>query len=336
MSRIVSRIVVLVSAVCALAIAVTAAPVHAEETGSLHGEVTSPVTAVTTIHAQLVDGDTQVSATVLNGSGEWTLPDLPYGTWRLWASSADPTIASQWFSNASTAGAARLIDINSNSDDVGGFSFTLRRGGEIQGKVTGPSGNSLLPAAQIDAIAIFSDDSEVTRVRVAPDGSYHLVGLPVGYYTVQFIDSAGIYHAMFWPSNDATADVKRVYVTADEGGSQLDTVALSGPTPTTSPTPTPKPTPTPTVKPKPVTVTKTGQSVSGVPSSVKRKKSKALPVKTRQGQKLVWKSTTPKICKISKGKVVAKKKKGTCKLTAVAAGTTRLKPYSAKFAIKVK
>lgn len=66
------------------------------------------------------------------------------------------------------------------------------------------------------------------------------------------------------------------------------------------------------------------------------KKSGALPATSTSGAKIVWKSSTPKICKIKKGKLVSTGKKGTCSVTAAAAANASWNELRAVYAIKVK
>ena len=80
------------------------------------------------------------------------------------------------------------------------------------------------------------------------------------------------------------------------------------------------------------------QAVSGaVVKKLKVKKSAKLPRLTNQGATIVWKSKSSKVCTVKKGKVVAKSKVGTCRLTASAPATAVALPMPATaFAVKVK
>lgn len=90
-----------------------------------------------------------------------------------------------------------------------------------------------------------------------------------------------------------------------------------------------------TVQAKPVP--KIAQSVSGkVAKKAKVKTKKTLPSVTTAGQQLRWVSTTPKVCKVKAGKLVTKKKAGTCQLTAVADSSATVLDLRAVYTIKVK
>jgi hypothetical protein len=78
------------------------------------------------------------------------------------------------------------------------------------------------------------------------------------------------------------------------------------------------------------------QTIKTIAKTLKMKKTLTLPAKTVQGTKLVWVSKTAKICSVSKGKLVAKKIKGTCSLTATAAAKTGLKPLSKSIKVSIK
>lgn len=81
------------------------------------------------------------------------------------------------------------------------------------------------------------------------------------------------------------------------------------------------------------------QSVAGsVPKQTKAKRNKkvALPKSTNTGAKLRWSTRTPKICKISSGRVVLTGKKGSCKITATESGSTTRLSLSKSYTIKAK
>jgi len=67
------------------------------------------------------------------------------------------------------------------------------------------------------------------------------------------------------------------------------------------------------------------QTLKAIAAKLKTTKSLALPTTTIQGSRIVWSSTTPKLCTIAKGKVVAKKAKGTCSIKASAPAKTGFK-----------
>jgi hypothetical protein len=78
------------------------------------------------------------------------------------------------------------------------------------------------------------------------------------------------------------------------------------------------------------------QTVKAIAITLKLKKSLVLPAKTIQGTAIVWVSKTPKICSVSKGKLVAKKVKGTCSVQATAAAKTGYKALTKLVKVSIK
>ena len=74
----------------------------------------------------------------------------------------------------------------------------------------------------------------------------------------------------------------------------------------------------------------------GASLKIKKGKKTKLPAKTNQGQAISWKSSKAAVCQILKGPKVKGKKKGSCILTATAAGTDSLNALSQQVRVKVK
>lgn len=79
---------------------------------------------------------------------------------------------------------------------------------------------------------------------------------------------------------------------------------------------------------------KQAQTLGKVPTSLKRGKSVALPMKTNAKLAVKWTVITPGICKITSGKLVAKSS-GTCKLGAQQSGNAAYKLYTNQYRIAV-
>lgn len=78
------------------------------------------------------------------------------------------------------------------------------------------------------------------------------------------------------------------------------------------------------------------QTVKAIAKTLKFKKSLVLPAKTIQGSAIVWVSKTAKVCSVSKGKLVAKKIKGTCSLQATAPAKTGYKAFTQLVKVSIK
>lgn len=82
---------------------------------------------------------------------------------------------------------------------------------------------------------------------------------------------------------------------------------------------------------------KQSQTVAiGAALKIKKGKTAKLPATTNQGQAISWKSSKAGVCQVLKGPKVKGKKKGSCILTATAAGTGSLNALSQKVSVKVK
>jgi hypothetical protein len=86
------------------------------------------------------------------------------------------------------------------------------------------------------------------------------------------------------------------------------------------------------------------QSIKPPAKKVRRGKKIAVATRTLQGQVVTWRSSTKKVCTMSKGSKGSKgsqgkvrtKKKGKCKLVATAPGTAALSAYRGVFTIKIR
>ena len=138
-------------------------------------------------------------------------------------------------------------------------------------------------------------------------------------------------HLERWPNTVLLGGAS--YVFSSENCNGTDPTPTPTPTPTVDPTPTP--TPTPTVEPPPPVLA--DQTLKAPAKVLKRGKTAKLAKATHQGAKVKWQSkTSKKVCVVKAGKLVAGKKKGSCRLTATAAAVPSFKTYTGKFTVKVK
>jgi hypothetical protein len=162
----------------------------------------------------------------------------------------------------------------------------------------------------------------------ASRGRYEAQILP-GNYVVYFDPEDGR-TLKSWHS--AKADCAQATpVTVGPAGGTIDLVALGKPKRggPVGPTPPPvEPTPGPTVTP-------VKQTVKKPPAKLKKGKKAKLAKRTRQGQKLTWKTKTRKVCTVKKY-VVRAKKKGKCKLSASAPATPAYLAFKGKYVVKVR
>ncbi|MDP3972474.1 MAG: fibronectin type III domain-containing protein [Candidatus Nanopelagicales bacterium] len=107
-----------------------------------------------------------------------------------------------------------------------------------------------------------------------------------------------------------------------------------------APTPTPTPTPPPAAVAPQATPAAVEQTPAGsVPAKIKAKGKKRrvkLPKRTNAGQAVNWTSTTPKVCKVVKGKLKLTGKRGTCKLLSTAPPTGDHHPLQHPYTIRIR
>ncbi|MCU1404490.1 MAG: hypothetical protein JWQ43_793 [Glaciihabitans sp.] len=193
--------------------------------GSLTGTVTDSAGAP--IQSQFVS--------VLNAAGEeylysWTDSDGVYmitgvapGKYRVQfgQNSSGEEFLSEWWDNKSSLAAATVLTV------VGGKASTadaqLTRGGTISGTVTGTAGAALSDIY----VSAYSTDSEWQGGTSTDEkGSYTLVGLTSGNYTLQFFDNGQLnrgYLSEWWndkPTREA-ADVIAVVAGKDSTGKNV-------------------------------------------------------------------------------------------------------------------
>ena len=77
------------------------------------------------------------------------------------------------------------------------------------------------------------------------------------------------------------------------------------------------------------------QSIAKMPSSLKKGKSFVLPAKTNRNLVVKWVVLTTNVCKLSKGKLIAKSA-GTCKVNAAQAGNAANKAFTSQYRITIK
>lgn len=186
----------------------------------------------------------------VSAAGDYRLPDLPPGYWRLQVSagSAATDVAAQWYGGAAGPSTAAVLDLE---DDATALHFSLGRSRRISGAVTLPAGAdpSWLGSVTVTAEPEPEQSQPHTSPRrstTTPDatGAYQLTGLDPGDYSVRFDVSdgdaaqlAGMYY------RQASQQAARTVVTiGQDDRTGIDATmarlrTLSSPTPTVSGTP---------------------------------------------------------------------------------------------------
>lgn len=259
-------------------------------------------------------------------SGDFTFYGLTPGSYRVKVADSTGAFLTEYFANKATLASATPINVAAGAPS-GLATIELDR----PAAPSAPTNVAATPGNGSAAVswAATSDDGGT------PVTGYVVTSLPGGV-TCQSIGSTGC--TVTGLTNGTSYQFTVTAINAV--GSSTPSLPSAGvipsqpvvpPTPPVVPAPVPVPTPAP-VAPNPARA----QVLLKAPTTVKRKKSKALPRRTAAGIAARWTTSTPKICKVRGGKVVAGQRKGICKLTVVAAGDSAWLPVRQTIRVKVR
>ena len=140
--------------------------------------------------AQTAGGTTVASAdTAIDGT--YSISDLPTGSYVVkFAAECGNSGAylTQWYNDKTSATSANPVSVTAGST-VTSVDAALQIGGAISGRVTAATGGTDLSGVCVDA-----DDSSgdtVASAYTGVDGTYAIIGLPTGSYSVAFATDCG-------------------------------------------------------------------------------------------------------------------------------------------------
>jgi hypothetical protein len=168
-------------------------------------------------------------ATSADGTGDYTITALPSGSYRIgFDTGCCADYVTQYSGNEPTLASAQLVPVTPGGA-TGGVDAAMVAGGDIAGTVTDADGDPL-PGVTVEAIA--SNGVAVTSTGTAADGSYALVGLTSGNYSVEFEGFAGSLQIEpeFYGSSATLAGATAVQVSAGAPTAGIDgqVVLVSG------------------------------------------------------------------------------------------------------------
>lgn len=241
-----------------------------------------------------------VDSVSLQPNGHFYLSLLPAGTYRLKVEDESGAYMTQYFQNKTTLAEATPLTIAA---------------GETQSDVDIELHKLVAPSAPLGTTANPGNGTATVSWQTpASTGGSAITGYTVtatpGGATCTTTGALSCQVAGLWNGTSYQFTV----VASNAVGTSSPSFPSTGVTPTA-------PSPVVPLPPSPLPVGPTrAQPLLAAPKSMKRKKSKVLPARTGAGLATVWVSTTPRICKVKGNRVVAGRKKGTCKLTVTAAG----------------
>lgn len=310
--------------------------------GVIHGKVTGTAGAALAAGAQVsvtaesTDGGLSESVDV-NSDGTYQLVGLASGDYYVSFLDRSGRYVATFYGDSASASGSVTVAVESGAV-TSGIDVSLARAGTITGSVTGIHGVAL-ESDRLVAITAYDADGEFAASEsLDSSGHFELSGLAPGAYRLEFFEDSGDYLTEFYLNKDSLASATPVTVAegATVTGINVELNRVDEVPDPVDPEPEPMPVvpPAPPVVPAPVGPSRT-QALLNAPKSLKRKKSKALSARSGAGIPVRWASSTPKVCKVKGTKVVAGKKKGTCKLTAVAASDSVWLPLRQSFRIKI-
>ncbi len=212
-------------------------------TGTVTGPSGSPLPSIcvqATSGADLDDSETDLT----NGSGQYTLDDLPAGSYRvLFTDCISPTpLAFEWYTNKASFATANTVLVTAGVTTLN-IGAQLDPAGTITGTVTRNGANA--SGICVSALDPGNEAIHYAEATTSSTGTYTLPGLQTGTYKVFFDDCGpGGTDAKYYNQQSTYATANVVIVTAPSatsginaafGGAPAPTVTIiSGPTGSTS------------------------------------------------------------------------------------------------------
>lgn len=160
--------------------------------------------------------------------GDYTLPGLPAGTYRVEFSDAAGACVTQWWNDAASSDTGSDVVVTGGQTTPGIDAALQDAPGSIGGSVRA---NCDGPLAGID-VTVYRRScatwAQVGFATTAVDGSYTVGGLPAGAYRVEFSDPGLVYIAEYY-NNAATIDTGQDVNVSNGQSTEADCVLLGHP-----------------------------------------------------------------------------------------------------------
>ena len=160
-----------------------------------------------------VPGVEEVVETVeVEADGSFLLWGLPPGPYQIEGWDSEGIHTRQWWNSVSDRETATTVTLSAGGSTTG-INLRLQPAGALTGKVTGPGGAALAPAADL-TVVLYRGDAPVTSTPVGEDGVYRFEALEPGDYKVEFRDEGGAYVSEFYGGSADIAGARTVSVAA--------------------------------------------------------------------------------------------------------------------------
>jgi cytochrome oxidase assembly protein ShyY1 len=167
------------------------------------------------ISARDVASSTYSTGTISQSDGSYSIIGLPSGSYKLDFSGSNGYLL-QYYNNKTSPALADAVTITEGST-ISGINATLAMGGTITGKVINSSGIGIASVSvrATDSSGVFS-----STAGTKTDGSYTIIGLPSGSYTIDFFAGDMGYLGQYFNNKTSStlADVVNVNAGATVSG----------------------------------------------------------------------------------------------------------------------
>jgi hypothetical protein len=195
---------------------------------SISGKVTVPGTQSSSnvyVTAFRASDNTWAGSANSNIDGSYSIRGLTPGSYKISFDTYGTGALPQWYKNASSMETATAVPVT-EGQSLTAIDATLLKGGVISGKITAPAGTNL------NASRVIATKNGVTNAAPAygyvnPDGTYSVIGLEGGTYTVQF--SGGQSGAAdTWHGGTTAASATPVTVAVAQTVTGVDMTVITG------------------------------------------------------------------------------------------------------------
>ncbi|MBT2552778.1 S-layer family protein [Arthrobacter sp. ISL-5] len=195
---------------------------------SISGKVTLPAAEYSPnvfVTAFRASDNTMAGSANSNFDGTYSIRGLTPGSYKISFGSYGTGALPQWYKNASSMETATTVPVT-EGQDLTAIDATLIKGGTISGKITAPAGTNLA-ASQVVATKNGVSNPAPVYGSVNSDGTYSVIGLEGGTYTVRF--SGGQSGATdTWHGGATAASATPVTVAVSQTVTGVDMTVITG------------------------------------------------------------------------------------------------------------
>lgn len=169
-------------------------------------------------------GGSYSSGVYTQSDGNYSIAGAPVGSYKVQFQGNGAGYLNQWYSNKPSATLADAVVVSAGAT-TSSINAVLAPGGNITGWVTNSAGTGI---AGITVRVTNSDDGSGFGVATQPDGSYTVVGLATGNYTIQFQGNSSGYATQWYNNKSSPTLANPVVVTAGSTTGNVNATLVQG------------------------------------------------------------------------------------------------------------